>query len=193
MFNKTTFASMPQAQFAAIDLLNRPYLQHLSGQRLWSKRLQTYDAIFNDRHAIQTGFTEAPTIPGPGPCGADLVAAQPTLLEDTQEIDAESAALDAAHEQQPRIFSAPVDLEAESPQPKKQKKAAPKVLASVTTGTGLRIAAPKAKGKTGGGRVLPKTFSGPGTAAAGSDDAAASAAAGRLAREAAERAAAAAD
>ena len=69
LFKKELLAQIPHAEFTAIHLVNQPYLQRLSGQRLWQHRLHLYDRIVADRSAIISARHEAPTLPA-------------TLLED---------------------------------------------------------------------------------------------------------------
>ena len=147
LFVKSWLAFMPQPIFAAVHLLNQPYLKHLSGQRLWSQRLQCYDAIVADRSAIQTGFSEAPTVP------AALKEAEeaPTLIESQeQEPAAEqdgSGAEDAIQRDMDNIFAAPTEEEKAAAQPPKKKlKASPKAAGSGRLG----IAQAKATARSSG-------------------------------------------
>ena len=64
IFEKTMAAMVPPSEWAAIDLLNRPYLTHLSGQRLWAQRLNCYDALKSDRETILADWADSPTVPG---------------------------------------------------------------------------------------------------------------------------------
>ena len=148
---------MPASKFAAIDLLNRPYLKHLSGQRLWSQRLQAYDAICSDRSAILTGFADAPTMPlaeQPSLAVEDSV----TLPESTLEVQAENEMLAAGH---PVIFAARLN---------KRPLATPKPGAKKS----LRIAAAKPKATV---RAAAAAAGGPGQAAGSGDNEAGAAAA----------------
>ena len=149
LFVKSWLAFMPQSIFAAVHLLNQPYLKHLSGQRLWSQRLQCYDAIVADRSAIQIGFSEAPTVP------AALKEAEeaPTLIESQEQELAEqdgSGPEDAIQRDMDNIFTAPTEEEkaaalAAQP-PKKKLKASPKA-----AGPGrLGIAQAKATARSSG-------------------------------------------
>ena len=157
LFVKSHLALMPASQFAAIDLLNRPYLKHLSGQRLWSQRLQAYDAICSDRSAILTGFADAPTMPlaeQPSLAVEDSV----TLPESTLEVQAENEMLAAGH---PAIFAARLN---------KRPLATPKPGAKKS----LRIAAAKPKATV---RAAAAAAGGPGQAAGSGDNEAGAAAA----------------
>ena len=61
IFCKHLATAVPHPEWVSIQLLNQPYLQNLSGQKLFKQRLQTFERLCNDRSALQLGF-DVPTL-----------------------------------------------------------------------------------------------------------------------------------
>lgn len=75
IFSKELVKRVDHPTWAAIELVNKPYLAKLSGQKVWRARLAAWDRLAADRAAANLGFDLPETLPFEDP-NFDLIQSQ---------------------------------------------------------------------------------------------------------------------
>ena len=131
IFCKHLAVALPHPEWVSIQLLNQPYLQNLSGQKIFRNRLQTFEQLCSDRSALQVGFS----------------------VETLMDCDAEELAQQEALQQamEPPACSKPPPPQVVSKAPRKLSIATPKATAKATATAAAKSGAAKV-----GARPKPK-------------------------------------